>query len=97
MTLKKPKLKKVTSRKKKKITIQWKKVANASGYQIAYGYKKNLKGAKKATVKKAATVRKTIGGLKRKKTCYVRIRAWAKVNGKKVYSSWSAVKKVKVK
>lgn len=95
--LKKPTVKKLISTKKKKVTVQWKKVANASGYQIAYGYKKNMKGAKTVTVKKAATVKKTISGLKRKKTCYVRIRAWAKVSGKKVYSSWSTVKKTKVK
>lgn len=97
ITLKRPTLKKVSSKKKKKVIVQWKKVANASGYQVAYGYKKNMKGAKVATVKKAATVQKMIGGLKSKKTCYVRVRAWAKGDGKKMYSSWSAVKKVKVK
>ncbi len=95
--LKKPALKKVASPKKKKVTVQWKKVAGAAGYQVAYSYKKNMKKAKKVTVKKGAVTKKTIGGLKRKKTCYVRIRAWAKAGGRKVYSSWSNIKKVKVK
>lgn len=95
--LKKPVWKKAVSTKKKTVSLQWKKTAGAGGYQIAYSYKKSMKNAKKVNINKVGTTTRKISGLKRKKTCYIRIRAWIKTDGKKVYSSWSTVKKVKVK
>ncbi|MCD7797186.1 MAG: leucine-rich repeat domain-containing protein [Clostridiales bacterium] len=47
--------------------------------------------------KARARLQKTIKGLKSKKTYYVRVRTYKTVNGKKVYSKWSTVKKVTVK
>ena len=35
--------------------------------------------------------------LKRGKTCYYKVRAYSKVNGKKLYGGFSAVKKITVK
>ena len=79
---------------KKKLTVTWKKVSGVTGYQIQYSRKKDFSAAKKVTVKKAKTVKKTITKLKAGKTYYVRIRAYKSVKGKKYYSSWSkAVKK----
>lgn len=95
--LKKPAWKKAVSRKKKTVSLQWKKTANASGYQVSYSYQKNMKKAKVLTIKKPGTTSKTISGLKSKKTCYVRVRAWAKAGDGKIYSSWSSMKKIKVK
>ena len=70
-----------------KVTI--KKFKGAKGYQIRYGYKKNLKGAKVSFVKKRTV---TLKKLKKGKTLYVKVRAKLK-NG---YSKYSAVKKVKL-
>ncbi|MBR6220958.1 MAG: leucine-rich repeat protein [Clostridia bacterium] len=82
---------------KQQLTVQWKKTAGVAGYQVAYGLKKSFANAKEATVKKDATVKKVLKGLKSRKTYYVRVRAWQKVNGKTYWSNWSAVKKLKVK
>ncbi len=40
---------------------------------------------------------KTITGLKKGKTYYVRVRAYQKADGRKYYGNWSKVKKVKIK
>lgn len=80
-----------------------------TGYQINYSYKKNFKGQKVKTLKKfkykkIKVKRKKytitsykVKGLKRKKTVYVRIRAYKQVGKTKVYGKWSSVKKVKIK
>lgn len=80
-----------------------------TGYQISYSYKKNFKGQKVKTLKKfkykkIKVKRKKytitsykVKGLKRKKTVYVRVRAYKQVGKTKVYGKWSSVKKVKIK
>ena len=80
-----------------------------TGYQISYSYKKNFKGQKVKTLKKFkykkikvkrkkyTIVSYKVKGLKRKKTIYVRVRAYKQVGKTKVYGKWSSVKKVKIK
>lgn len=80
-----------------------------TGYQINYSYKKNFKGQKVKTLKKfkykkIKVKRKKytitsykVKGLKRKKTIYVRVRAYKQVGKTKVYGKWSSVKKIKIK
>ena len=77
------------------------KVSKASGYQIKVyptsGKAKKNKGAittkyiTKNTKKLVVKNKK----LKNKKGCYVRIRAYQKINGTKKFGAWSAVRKVK--
>ena len=93
----------VKSKAKKKITVTWKKVSKANGYQVQVSTNKKFKKNKiiltKTTSKKKITIKK----LKSKKTYFVRVRAYATYkdsNGKpqKVYSSWiKKTRKVKVK
>ena len=83
---------------KGKLTASWKKApGGVSGYQLQYGLKKSLSGAKKETVSKASTVKGTIKNLKKGKIYYVRIRAFKKVGKTTYWSAWSAAKKAKVK
>ena len=84
---------------KKGFKVTWKKVSNAKGYQVKYSTSKKFtkKTSKTVTVKKATTTSKTVKDLKKKKTYYVKVRSYKTVNGKKVYSNWSNVKKVKTK
>lgn len=90
--------KKVSSKVKKKLVMNWKKSKDATGYEIWLSYSKNFKkGLKKYTVKKQKTTSKTIKKLKSKKKCFVKIRAYRIVDGTKYYSSWSKVKGVKIK
>lgn len=92
-----PTLKSAKNTKGKKITVSWKNVAGATGYQIAYSTNKNFKGAKNVSVKKAATTKKVVSKLKKGKTYYVKVRAYKTVKGKKQYTGWSKVKQVAVK
>ena len=78
---------------KKKVTVKIKK-ASVSGYQIKYASNKNLKKAKTRNTKKTIY---TIKSLRSKKKCYVKVRAYKVVKGKKIYGSYSKVLKVTVK
>ena len=84
----------VKNQKKFKVKVIWKKLTNISGYQIQYAPNKKFKKAKSKTVKSTSV---TLKKLKKKKTYFVRVRAYKLVDGKKVYGKWSAVKKVKIK
>ena len=82
----------------KKITVRWKKVSKATGYQIRYsGNRKFKKGVKTRTVRKYKEKGITISNLKSNKTLYVQVRAYRTAKGKKYYGKWSARKKVKVR
>ena len=82
---------------KNKATLKWKKVSGASGYVI-YRSTKAKSGFKAVkTIKKGKTVKYVNTGLKKGKTYYFKVRAYRTVSGKKVYSSYTSVKKVKVK
>ena len=88
----------VKSKAKKKITVKWKKVDKAKGYEVQVSNKKNFKKViyDKLTSKKKLTIKNS--KIKSKKTYYIRVRAYATYkdkNGvaKKVYSSW--IKKVR--
>ena len=81
----------------KSFKANWKACEGVDGYEIQYSLKKNFKKAKKKTVKGAAKKSLKVKKLKSGKKYYVRIRAYKVINGKKVYSKWSAKKTVKVK
>lgn len=91
----KTRLAKPTFKKKRiaasKWKITWKKVTGATDYQIKYSSKKKS-GYKTVLVKKGKAASYVISGLKGRKTCYVKMRAYRTVKGKKVYGAWSAVK-----
>lgn len=98
-TVKKPSVSVVKSFKakagRKKLTLSWKKLSGAAGYQLQISTKKNFKGAKKISVskvKKSYTKKR----LKAKKKYYIRIRAYktyTNVQGKKlkVYGKWKTI------
>lgn len=87
--------------KKKAFKVCWRKASAATGYQIQYSLKSNMKSAKTVTVSKQSTTSKTITKLKAKKKYYVRVRTYKKmkVEGKTktYYGKWSAKKNVKTK
>ena len=93
------KLKSVKNNKKKAVTVKWKKVKGATGYQVKYARnKKFTKGKKVKTIKDAKKASLTIKKLKKNKTYFVKVRAYTiGKDGKKVYGDWSNVKKIKIK
>ena len=84
-----------SSKKRGILTLSWKKVTQASGYQIQYSQKSNFKNSRSVSVG-AGTASRTIKKLSRGKRYYVRIRSFKKVGSKKYYSAWSSVKKVRI-
>ena len=109
ITVKKAAIQKIKALKKSFTINILKNKDQVTGYQISYSYKKNFKGQKvkdlkKFKYKKIKVKRKKytitsykVKGLKRKKTVYVRVRAYKQVGKTKVYGKWSSVKKVKIK
>ncbi len=83
--------------KSKGFKVTWKKKSKIKGYQVQYSTSSKFKksSTKTKTISKATTTSVTISKLKGCNTkYYVRVRTYKTSNGKKVYSSWSASKKV---
>lgn len=99
-TVKKPK--KVSSLKVKKVgrrklRVSWKWFAVQDGFKVQYALNRSFTKQKKSKMYNNLKDSITLKGLKRKKTYYVRVRAYRKKSGKKIYGKWSKVKKVKIK
>lgn len=82
---------------KSKVTISWKKLTKAQGYEVyrATGTSNKFKCIKK--IKSAKTVKYVDKTVKKRKTYKYKVRAFAKKGGKTFYSSFSPVKTIKVK
>ena len=80
---------------KKNLTVSYKKVTGASGYQIAYST--NQSSGYKYLNLNSKTYKKTITKLSSGKKYHVKVRAYKTINGKKYYGNYSAVKSVRVK
>lgn len=98
-------LKQSKKKKKRYLKIQIKKLTKTgdypeTGYQIQYATNKTFKKAKNVTVKrnKKKSVVSKQWTVKKSKTYYVRIRAYLVTKaGKKIYTKYSKVEKIKVK
>ena len=91
--------------KKRAFGYSFKAVKRASGYQLQYSLNKKFKKAKRYKTKainlkpsSSATRTGTVRKLdKKKRTYYVRVRAYKVLNGKKYYCKWTSRKSVKTK
>ena len=90
------KLKSVKVVSKNVIWVKWKKVKKAKGYQIKISKNKKFTKARKINVKKNACTKK-IKKLKAGTKYYVKVRAFSKSKGKKVYGKWSKTLSVRTK
>lgn len=79
---------------KKSFTIKYKKITNATRYQIKYSTYSSMKNASFLYTK---DLTKTIKNLKSGKTYYVQVRGRMVIDGTKIYTKYSAKKSVKVK
>lgn len=80
----------------RKAVLRWKKVSGASGYQIYRSTSKNS-GYKWVSTVSSRRASYTNSKLKKGQTYYYKIRAYRKVGNKKVYGTFSVVRKVKAK
>ena len=90
-----PKTPTLKNKKSKQISVSFKKVSGAAGYQLTYTTDKKFKKGKKnlSSTKPSFTIRK----LKKGKTYYIKVRAYKKDSTKsKVYGSYSGTKSVKI-
>lgn len=94
VTVKRAEIKKIKNVKKYKAKISVKKLPKVSGYQYKYADNKKLKKAKTKTTKASTIITKKLG---KKQRCYAKVRAYVKVNKKKVYGAWSKMKSIKIK
>lgn len=90
----KPVIKSITNFAPRGFKVKIKSVPRAIGYQISYSLNKNFKNAKKKLFTKTTF---QADRLKRKKTYYVRVRAFTVFKGAKRYGKWSSTKKIKIK
>lgn len=90
-------MKSASSSKKKHITISWGKDTSVTGYHLYVSLDKNFKNNTFERWFKAKTTSMNTGGMKSKRTYYVKIRAYKTVGKKKLYGAWSSTKKVKIK
>lgn len=77
------------------MSVSFKKVSGANGYEIIYSTSAKFKNRKKTTT---ASLKKTIKSLKKGKTYYVKVCAYKTDSlGYKVYGKYSPAKKIKIK
>ncbi len=89
------KVTKITNKAGRKLVLKIKKSTGAKGYEITYATNKKFKSAKKIKSKKTTV---TLKKLKKNKTYYVKVRAYAKSGKKTIYSkTYSKTVKKKVK
>lgn len=89
-------LSKLKNKKGKKLAVTYKKNAKAKGYVVQYSTSKSFKNAKNVTIKSAKSLSTTLKKLKKKKTYYVRVRAYKKSGKTTYYSVWSNVQHKKI-
>lgn len=88
-------VKKLTNVKGRKAVVTLNKVSGARGYQIVYANNAKFKEAKGITTSKTSV---TLNNLQKNKTYYVKVRAYKlDSSGRKVFGSYSMVKKIKIK
>lgn len=86
-----------SAKKGRKMTVTWAQTAGCTGYRVQYAKSASFK---KGLVEKEVTsdvTSLTFKKLQKKKTYYVRVSAYAEVNGETIYGAWSSVKRVKIK
>lgn len=88
---------KVKKAAKKSLIVTWRWFISQDGFEVQYALNKSFTKKKKTKRYDLYAERVKLRGLKRKKTYYVRVRAFKKVGTKKVYGKWSITKKCKVK
>lgn len=75
------------------VTVNWKRNAKATGYQIGYKLGSTLN---KVTIRNNTTVTRQVTGLRKGQTYSFYVRSYKNVGGKNYYSAWSKVKTLKI-
>ena len=89
---------KLKNKKSKTVKVSFSKIKDAAGYEVVIAQNRSFTKKKKTIVLRSGkTVCAVFKRLKKKKTYYVKVRAYKKYAGKKLYGPYSKVKSIKVK
>ncbi len=94
---KKVTIKSMKNKAHRKIIVKWKKLSGVSGYKLQFSNKKNFKKIIMSGKYSSRTSSASYVNAKKKKTYYVRVRAYIKNGSRTYYGDWSKTKKIKVK
>lgn len=83
----KVKVKSVTPKSGRRISLKWARDSKVDGYYIRYSTNKSMRNSKKITIKKNKTTSVTLKNLKRKKKYYIEICSYKKVKVGKQYKN----------
>ncbi len=86
---------KLKNKKSRKLAVSWKKVSKANGYQVLIAKNKKFNNGRKT--KSLKKTRWTFTKLQKKKTYFVKVRAYRNINKGKRFGKWSGIKKCKIK
>lgn len=78
-------------------TAKWKKQSMADGYQLKYANNSDFENGRSKYVKTNSTTSLSVSKLRSGKTCFVKVRSYTTVGGKKIYGDWSDVKVITTK
>lgn len=88
----------ITNPSKGNVVLRWKKETKLKGFEIQYSVNRKFSsGAKKVSIPSGNASALRIKQLKKGKTYYFRMRSYCMAEEKKLYSSWSSVRSMKVK
>lgn len=88
----------LNSAKKNTLSVKWDQGYYVDGYEVVLARDAKFKSGKQTlSVNDGTKVKKTVKGLKSKKTYYVKVRAYKVVDGKTYYGAYSNAKKIKIK
>lgn len=84
----------VKSPKKGNIVVKYERATGATGYSISYSTSSKFKRVKTTTTSASS---KTVNKLSSKQIYYVKTRSYVSISGKKFYSLYSPVRRIKIK
>ena len=82
---------------KRSLTVKYGRISRVNGYEVYVSKRKGSGYKLAATVKKGTATKATAKRLTRKKTYFVKVRAYISTKSGKVYGAYSSPKKVRVK
>jgi len=88
---------KLSSPKAGQLKVTWEKNSKAQGYQVRYSTSSSFSSYKTSKITSNGTVSKTLTGLSKGKTYYVKVRSYKKVGDTTYYSAWTETDSFKTK
>ena len=86
-----------SSPKESILSVKWKEVKNASGYEIELSKDNNFKDKSTGNIEDGKTLSFKLSDLTPKDVYYTHVRAYVEIDGSKVYGEWSDISETRIK